>query len=84
MKNPSVNSIDANLRQIVYSSAIRSGGTMEQEFLRSKLSDETVRSERDRIIATLGATKDAGKEQDFKNDEETGACVSNWLKKQTE
>ncbi len=64
---------------------------MEQEFLKSKLSDETVRSERDRIIAAHGATKDAGKGQNFKNDKinvlwlkETGACFSNWLKNQME
>jgi aminopeptidase 2 len=58
-KKPSVNSIDANLRQIVYSSAIRSGGRKEWNFMRNKLAEEKVDLEKERILVSLSSTRDA-------------------------
>ena len=58
MKNPSNNSIDANLRQIVYLFAIRNGGVKEWEFLRNKLREEKNDLEKEKMNTALKLTKD--------------------------
>ena len=56
MKNPNENKIDANLREVVYSTAIRQGEEKEWEFLWQKFTEETVDSERLKLIYTLGVS----------------------------
>jgi aminopeptidase N len=57
MKNATDNKIDANLREVVYSTAIRQGGEEEWEFLWQRFLEETVDSERLKLIYTLGVSK---------------------------
>jgi hypothetical protein len=68
MKNASVNSIDANLRQVVYTSAIRNGGAKEWDFLWKKLLEERIDIEKIRIMKSLASAKDENLMNEFTNE----------------
>ena len=55
MKNPANKSIDVNLQQIVYQTAIRNGGVKEREFLRNKIGKEGNDLEKERMSTALAA-----------------------------
>jgi hypothetical protein len=56
MSKPETNPIDADLREVVYTTAIRNGGDAEWNFLWNIYLKETVDSEKNKIIFALGAS----------------------------
>lgn len=56
MKNPSKNPVEADLREVVYGTAIRNGGDAEWDFLWEMYLKETIDSERNKMIYALGAS----------------------------
>jgi hypothetical protein len=56
MEKPSDNNINANLREVVYTTAIRLGGEKEWNFLWDRFLEVTVDSERLKLIYALGVS----------------------------
>ena len=68
MKNPSVNSIDRNLRQIVYATAVQHGGEEEHEFVLKQFKDEINGLEKGRMKVAVLASGIEGLIQKFRNE----------------
>ena len=80
MKNASVNSIDANLRQVVYKSAIRNGEVKEWDFLWKKFLEERVDIERVRMMTPLSSAIDNFWDNLEENSGESFASLSEFAK----
>jgi aminopeptidase N len=71
MRNSSINPIDANLREVVYATAVQHGGEEEHGFVLQQFKAETVSIEKERMKAAILASGSEELIQRFWN--ETGA-----------
>ena len=56
VKNPADNKIDPNVRDVVYATAVRLGGKQEWDFLWGQFLEETIDSERLKLINAMGVS----------------------------